>query len=77
MREFAYEELRRFDLLRWGIFTEAMQEVADAMSVTAPPTAYEYAFVRFQKALNVKHTLWPIPSVEIMMNRAITQNPNW
>lgn len=78
MREFAFEELRRFDLLRWGIFTEAMQEVADAMSVTPPvPSTLQYALIRFEKALNVKHTLWPIPSVEMMMNSAMVQNPNW
>ncbi len=77
MRELAFEELRRFDLLRWGIFTESMQEVSDAMSVTIPPTSYQYSFIRFQKGINVKHTLWPIPSVEMMMNNAMVQNPNW
>jgi hypothetical protein len=77
MRELAFEELRRFDLLRWGIFTESMQEVTDAMSVTNPPSTYWYATIRFEKALNVKHTLWPIPSVEMMMNRKMVQNPNW
>lgn len=77
MRELSFEELRRFDLLRWGIFTDAMREVADAMSVTPPATSLLYAFTRFQNAINPKHTLWPIPSVEMMMNRAMVQNPNW
>ncbi|MFA4868394.1 MAG: RagB/SusD family nutrient uptake outer membrane protein [Pedobacter sp.] len=77
MRELSFEQMRRFDLIRWGIFGDAMREVADAMSSTPPAASNLYAAVRFQKAQNVKHILWPIPSVEIMMNLDMVQNPNW
>ena len=81
-RELCFESLRKGDLIRWGIYLSRMRELASYYNSTgiAPTNS---SFVR--SALLINNTLaaasrillLPIPSVEINMNRAMTQNPGW
>jgi len=75
MRELAFEQLRRFDLIRWGVFAFEMQGVVqdiDRVFAAAP-----YYRERFANALSAKQQIWPIPAAEVTLNRLMTQNPGW
>jgi hypothetical protein len=74
-RELCFEGLRKPDLIRWGIFVQTMQEVADEFKAHATST-YNYAT---QNAANVtdRHLLYPIPLSEMSLNKKMVQNPNW
>lgn len=64
--EFALEGDRRWDLIRWGIYLQAMNALGgmdEANNV---------------KARQEKHLLFPIPTMEMLTNQAITSNnPGW
>ncbi|NGF56384.1 RagB/SusD family nutrient uptake outer membrane protein [Parapedobacter sp. SGR-10] len=78
MRELAFEQMRKFDLIRWGVFMTEMREVVDMVNVMSPSSSTsQHVRERFENALYSRHLIWPIPAVEIMMNRAMKQNPNW
>ncbi|MVZ67382.1 RagB/SusD family nutrient uptake outer membrane protein [Sphingobacterium sp. DK4209] len=77
MREFAFEQQRKFDLIRWGTFIIEMRAVVDRMNVVTPNAANLYAKERFVNAQHEKHLIWPIPSIELTMNKAMVQNPGW
>lgn len=72
--ELCFEGLRRGDLIRWGRFTERMNEVYNLVLQYAP--AYYYLHT-FRNASNPKHVVWPIPAEEIAANPLLTQNDNW
>lgn len=72
-RELGFEDLRRGDLLRWGIFVPAMQTVANMISVNVPGAFYGVWFSN----VSSKHLLFPIPAVEKSLNNALDQNPGW
>lgn len=73
-RELCFEGLRRGDLIRWGIFTERMNDVYNLVLQKAPNYYY---LNTFRNATNEKHLLWPIPAREIAANSMLTQNKNW
>lgn len=77
MREFAFEQMRKADLIRWGIFITEMKKVVNMMDANPPKADNIYSRDRFVNALYPRHLIWPIPSVEITMNSAMVQNPNW
>lgn len=76
-RELCFEYLRRFDLIRWGEFTERMNElVIYARSGgewnQGPTNVYTY----FQ--VSDTYNYFPIPDAELSVNTAITENnPGW
>lgn len=74
-RELGFESLRKFDLIRWGIFLDRMEEVRSVM--TAEISANQYFYTR--PYVNVKHKnlLWPIPEKELALNKLLEQNPEW
>ncbi|MBO9204114.1 MULTISPECIES: RagB/SusD family nutrient uptake outer membrane protein [Niastella] len=74
-RELCFEGLRKPDLIRWGIFVETMQVVADEFKAKGG-TTYAYAAVN---AANVsqRHLLYPIPLSEMSLNKKMVQNPYW
>ncbi len=73
--ELGYEGLRRFDLVRWGIYISAMDIVANNITSTAPE-AYKYA-ARHGNNISPKDTLLAIPARELQMNREAVPNKGW
>jgi starch-binding outer membrane protein, SusD/RagB family len=73
-RELCFEALRRPDLIRWGIFVQTMNDVG--AQIKANGGTYSYGSLA---GLNVstRHLLFPIPSSEMSVNKAVTQNPGW
>lgn len=64
-REFSLEGIRRFDLCRWGIYTQVMNKISAGQN--------NISKVRAQRNL-----LLPIPLSELNSNKSITgNNPGW
>ncbi|MGV3502955.1 MAG: RagB/SusD family nutrient uptake outer membrane protein [Adhaeribacter sp.] len=74
-RELCYEGLRKFDLIRWGIFLDVMKDVANDFELDAP-SSLKFAATGYNN-VRVKHLLLPIPTDEIQVNGSMTQNPGW
>jgi hypothetical protein len=66
-RELALEGDRRWDLIRWGIYLDAMNSIGGNDEVG------------IRKVRENKHLLFPIPSAELDANKAISghDNPGW
>jgi hypothetical protein len=74
-RELCFEGLRKWDLIRWRIFIEEMRAAGTEISQIAT-SAYKF---ESRAGLNVseKDYLFPVPTKEMSLNRALEQNPNW
>jgi|SRR5690606_21327701 len=75
MRELAFEQMRKFDLIRWGIFDFEMRSVQQ--DIERVFTTIPYYRDRFANAQDGKHRIWPIPAAELMLNKLMTQNTGW
>ena len=65
-KELACEADRRWDLIRWGIYLQAMNAIGGSDDAGVLKTRHE------------RNLLFPIPAPEINTNRAINQNnPGW
>jgi starch-binding outer membrane protein, SusD/RagB family len=63
LMEFAYENTRYFDLIRWGLLGEAIQDHGtDAQKENYIPERHKY---------------FPLPPAEIMNNKNLVQNEAW
>ena len=74
-RELCFEGLRKFDLIRWGIFIPRMKEIGDQMAGTMPGNL-KYATKAYTNVSD-KDNLFPIPLNELTLNSAMQQNPLW
>lgn len=74
-RELCFEGLRKPDLVRWGIFLQAMKETAEEFRAYAT-SGQMYAAVNAEN-VNERHLLYPIPLSETSLNKKIVQNPGW
>jgi len=84
--EFAWEGLRYYDILRWGIAADVLNGTYHGMKLTNDPANYttypvdaEGYFVMgktraFKKGVN---ELWPIPQSERDINKNLTQNTGY
>ncbi|MFC6225923.1 RagB/SusD family nutrient uptake outer membrane protein [Hymenobacter artigasi] len=83
-RELAFEGFRKLDLLRWGIFLTTMKAMIPIISTQAPSSsnnALGYngrtsSLVPYQN-VSARDEYFPIPSNELSLNSAMTQNPGW
>ena len=73
MREFNMEGLRKGDLLRWGIFLEVNQNMANLAQQDSPGSAFVLSFAR----VTARDLLMPIPDKEMTNNQLMTQNAGW
>ena len=69
-RELCFESLRKYDLIRWGNFVPEMKAVIPTLPANA---FYALAF----QSVTQKNVLFPIPTRELGLNRALTQNAGW
>lgn len=74
MREFAFEGHRKADLLRWGDFLRVYRDMGNQVATDVPATP-RYADVYARAA--ERDLFMPIPSIEVITNRAMVQNPGW
>lgn len=82
-RELAFEGLRKADLLGWKTLLPVMKDMVARINSDAPANS-TYSFTGRDNALlpytNIsgRDTLFPIPMLEMSINKAITQNnPGW
>ena len=77
-RELCFEALRKYDLIRWGIFTDAMKDYSryagDLRWSEMTTTRYALNMASFVKE---RHIVYPIPSIELGVNTLLRQNPLW
>jgi hypothetical protein len=78
-RELCFEGQRRNDLIRWGVMTTVMQNLVTDNANRAPATYLTAANVAATNFITApeKYVLFPIPGGEIILDRALTQNPGW
>ena len=78
-RELCYETQRRPDLIRWGIWTQTMNSLANQMAADLNSNAtFKYASLGARNAASSsKYLLYPIPASEFSVNKAIIQNPGY
>lgn len=74
-RELCFEGLRKMDLIRWGIYLTAMRDQALEIKARASAT-YQYAALAADRVAE-RHLLYPIPAIEMSLNKLIQQNPGW
>lgn len=80
-RELSGENFRKPDLIRWDILVERMHELSatidrDLNGATTP--AYLNLYIKgFGSNVSDRNKLWPIPTSDITLNRALIQNSGW
>jgi hypothetical protein len=72
-RELCFENLRKRDICRWGIFLPRMQVGVSDFAAELPGNVG----VNYYKNASARDVLWPIPSYEIGLNKGMKQNPGW
>ncbi len=72
-REFAFEALRKPDLIRWGIFIPTMKQTLSMIQTDAPGLYY----TRTYENVSARDLLYPIPAHEMILNKSLVQNPGW
>jgi hypothetical protein len=74
-----FENTRKFDLIRWGIYVSTMQAAgAQVQADGIPPSLSNIGHViAWWKNTQEKHVLLPIPAQELNNNKLLTQNPGW
>ena len=77
-RELCFESLRKYDLIRWGIFLDEMHGLIDQ---SQDPRWQAHGASTYAAAIGAavkpKHVVLPIPSLELAVNTKIKQNPLW
>jgi starch-binding outer membrane protein, SusD/RagB family len=76
LREFAFEGIRKHDLIRWGIYVSTMQAQAAEYDANIPST-YKSAAVGQASRVTERAVVFPIPNSEIATNPNVSQNPGW
>ena len=83
--EFGYEEVRWFDMIRWGLkedFQKKLYGLSSKGNDQNAPTeftfkVYELPDRAWVRSFDTKWYLAPIPQTEIDKNYGMTQNPGW
>jgi hypothetical protein len=73
--ELCFETTRRWDLIRWGEFVKNMTETLDDINKAEWSPDHKYAANYFK--LTDAYNYYPIPIMELSVNKLITQNPGW
>lgn len=78
-RELCFESLRKYDLIRWGIFVDVMntQYAKDAADDRWSKNAKATYALNIGSSVQPKHVVLPIPAVELGVNKELQQNPLW
>ncbi|MCM1503352.1 MAG: RagB/SusD family nutrient uptake outer membrane protein [Bacteroidales bacterium] len=77
-RELCFESLRKYDLIRWGTFVEAMHSYGYYTLDEEWNFNNKYIYAAaIGAAVSEKHILMPIPAIELGVNDELVQNPLW
>ncbi len=76
-RELCFEGLRKFDLIRWGIFNKSMSACKSAITNGNSSASLKARYLVAYNNVGLRDTLLPIPSSEIAVNNLMTQNAGW
>ena len=74
-RELCFEGLRKFDLIRWGVFNKAIN--ACIVAINNSSSSQKTRYLRAYNNITLRDTLLTIPSSELSVNTKMTQNPGW
>lgn len=76
--------LRYWDLIRWGIAKEVLDNTFHGMKLTDNPSSYtkynvndKGYLISAKRNFNDHNYLWPIPLSELDVNKNLTQNPGY
>ena len=72
-----FESLRKYDLIRWGIFKESMQQYLRDASSSEWTGSTATAATTMANSVMDRHIVLPIPSIELGVNKKLRQNPLW
>lgn len=72
-REFCFEAMRRPDYIRWGNFINRMKEYKGWALANGAAAGHVLA----QDNISDRNLLLPIPTYELSLNKAMTQNPGY
>ena len=78
-RELCFESLRKYDLIRWGIFVEQMHKYAEWTADSRWAEDANLSKYAREMGTNVmpQHIVLPVPSIELGVNKLLVQNPLW
>ena len=77
-RELCFESLRKYDLIRWGIFVESMHDyIEDELDPDWGTGNTAALAAQIARNVQARHVLLPIPSIELGVNTALRQNSLW
>lgn len=85
LREFPGESIRKYDLLRWGIFIQSIKQLGvDVTDPAQPVVPYSTSggqpypnMLQLANTVSTRDLLWPIPALELQYNKLLTQNFGW
>jgi hypothetical protein len=76
-RELCFEATRKFDLVRWGIFYQTMQDCKTSINNSLSSATLKARYLTSYNNVKQRDTLLPIPSSELSVNGLMTQNAGW
>ncbi len=78
-RELCFEGLRKADLIRWGTFNTVLSAMIPEINTSNASASNKslWALGYSTAVSSSRYLLLPIPSLEINVNKAMTQNPGW
>lgn len=74
---FGEMNIRKFDLMRWGGWYEAMQETNALTRDQRWSSGISYVYNIFCSRMTKRNEYFPIPNKELAVNEALVQNPLW
>jgi hypothetical protein len=77
-RELCFESLRKYDLIRWGIYVEEMNNYTKwAADERWTKNAKAQRAATMGSYIKPMHVVLPIPAIELGVNDLLVQNPLW
>ena len=76
-RELCFEATRKFDLVRWGTFYQAIQDCKTSINNSSSTSTLKARYLTAYNNVKQRDTLLPIPSSELSVNGLMTQNAGW
>lgn len=78
-RELCFESLRKYDLIRWGIYVKAVHDdLGEATTDARWATGNDFSGAKtYASRTQEKHQFLPIPTKELDVNGKLTQNKYW